>query len=517
MTSSGAPASVLHDPIVRPVLQLALRIGAVTLMVALTLGVLVWWVLALATVAGVVAWLARALSPVWRPVARSDLTLRISRREHPELFAALDGVCAQMALPTHDVIDVIPEANAYASTEAGRDVIALGMPLITMKFRWELLTTFAHELGHLHGGDTRAVSGRVLGALAAVSDRSPSPLMKKLVGPILAEVFPLFTAIRQREERRADAWSAYVIGRGAVAGSLRTGGQIAEIWSILMHQAARLAEAGERVDNVFAFARAAWERAEREQLLGYVQQQLDAEHTDPLSTHPALRERVAHAEKQVEHLTHAPPALDETARQLLHDPESVERAWTAALFTHLASKPAASLRALADRHVVARSNALHIADGRALLAKCAQQVALEDLPMSARAQIVFESTVSKKHRDAVWLVPCRVGTVERTVEVKRFKLSVDDAYLILRALLTEAVLAGVFEGSEAFGLPGTIKLGEHTRLTRDVAAELCGGHPTWLVVMEALRRWDRLEKTDPRAKVLLPDWRAREAEKGARS
>lgn len=498
-------------------MRLAVWLAFVILAVASVVGVLVWWGLALVTLVGAAAWLVWALSPAWRPLPRGDLTLRISRREHPELFAALDGVCAQMALAPLDVIDVIPEANAHAVTEDGQDVIALGMPLIAMKFRWELMTTFAHELGHLHGGDTRELSHDVLHALLVVSDRSPSRLMKALVMPLVTQVFPHFTAMRQREERRADAWSEYVIGRGAVAGSLRVGGQIAEIWNIAMHQAARLAAAGERVDNLFSLARAAWGEAERAQLLGYVQQQLDAEQTDPLSTHPALRERVSHVETQLGHLAHAPPKLDETARQLLHDPDAVERAWTAALFTHLADKPASELRLLADRHVLARSNALATADGRALLAARAGQVALEDLPMSARLQIVFESTVSKKRREQSWLVPFRVGAIERTVEVRRFRLDEQSAYEILRALLGEAVLAGVFEGAERFGLPGTIKIGETVRLTRDVAAELCTAHPTWVPVLDAIKRWDRLEKTDPRAKVLLPEWRAREADKGARS
>ena len=81
--------------------------------------------------------------------------VRLSRGEHAALYTGLDEICAVMQIKPIEKIYVNTEYNAfvYSPLFSKQVILVLGIPLLAILDRSEILALLGHELGHLRNKD----------------------------------------------------------------------------------------------------------------------------------------------------------------------------------------------------------------------------------------------------------------------------------------------------------------------------------------------------------------------------
>lgn len=124
------------------------------------------FVLALAAGAFFLGWKAVrsvfSMVVTMRPKARELGGTPVSRDEAPALATWIDGIASDIGAPKVDEIRLMPGLNAFAAeVRSGffghRSVLGIGLDLMEVLDENELRAVVAHELGHLHHGDTRTL------------------------------------------------------------------------------------------------------------------------------------------------------------------------------------------------------------------------------------------------------------------------------------------------------------------------------------------------------------------------
>jgi len=239
----------------------------------------------------------------------------LERGAAPELFQMLDEVGEQLGVGTISAVRLKPAPMMAAARvlRPGRFIVTerralvIGVPLLRALSVEELRAAVAHELAHLAGGDVRR--GRIVNKAsrrialmrrALERGRGPARVLLTWGNPVwwyLAAYGAVLrrgaAAIRRRQESRADALAAGVVGADLYARTLL---RVATV-SLSFRRLApglllRASEAGHTIDNFFAdFARALAElsptnrrRVERDAIAAQDGEALD---------HPPLRERLA--------------------------------------------------------------------------------------------------------------------------------------------------------------------------------------------------------------------------------
>lgn len=409
-----------------------------------------WWPLQLLAPWPVVA-LARWVTALRQVYDERDPRLWLRRAQHPRLFEMIDEATAMLGLPPFDEVEAVPVVNAFATRRQGRDVIGLGMPLLSTFLRWELLGVVAHECGHVRSEDLLHPQRRAWVALSALAHNGQ--LASPLAGALLARHAEVIARFSHAREHRADGWAGLVAGRGAVERTLRTLGGIEVLWAKLLGDLEVLAQNGFMVDNAFALLRRAWEDPAARPTLTAAEQALERE--APTTTHPTLTVRGDHVEGTLDRLSHRPPRHDDCARTMLHDADALERGWTRFLPGALFDAPAERLRVLDDASATRQANLLRGAAARTALAAYAGPMAAE-LPTHALVVLVYDAVTSATPRE--WLLPVHVGRVEHVVKLAPFSCSKDDAWDWISGLLYEAVERGVLAGEAPLAVRGVVDI-----------------------------------------------------------
>ena len=471
----------------------------------------VWWQLGILGVLGVVqsAMWAAALARL-KPPEPFGLWLR--RAQQPELFEVVDDIAAQMGMKSLDEVELIAEANAFATQRDGRDVVALGMPLLAVNLRWELVATIAHELGHVRGGDVTHPARFAWAAIAALG-ACPAHVLAPLARHLADDLFLERLTIGRAHEKRADGWSAHIVGKGGVGPSLRIDAGIGFVWDNLMRDLAVLAQNGFFVDNAFALLRRAYEHAQASGHLRSIHAWIDDALIED-DEHPNLRDRHDHADHMVRRLPHKVPKTDETARMLLRDAETLERGWTRALPMALHEIPIERLRIIEDATACARAHSLRAVAARRAIEERAGAGAA-DLPTVSLLQMIHDG-ITGQNVDRTWLVPVRVGSIEHHLTLRHISCTPAEAAAWITALLYERIVAGTLKGEVALGVPSKVDVGDRSLCVEELAKQLAGSGGPWLSVMSALKDAGR-SPTMPARPTPAERERARKPRRGPRS
>jgi Zn-dependent protease with chaperone function len=260
------------------------------------------------------------------------------RRRHPDLWAVIDDVAAEMNTPPPHAVVLDHAVNAAVREDArllglasGRRVLRVGMGALNVLTVDQFRAVLAHEYGHCTGGETR------LGPLAYRMAASIQSMAAALEGNRLVGLIVAYARLVQRvtmkvcrsQELCADRAAVDVGGKAAFATALRAVHGGAGIFRFFLDQyVVPVWERGHAPESVYAGFQALLDHpARREQIRQYLIV-LEQEPGDPGDTHPSLRARLL-----------AIGALAETAetqdrrlaRLLLEDPDGTEREVSAIL------------------------------------------------------------------------------------------------------------------------------------------------------------------------------------------
>jgi heat shock protein HtpX len=281
--------------------------------------------------AGIIVW---SILPRWDRFEAPGP--RLTREAHPALFDQIDAVAkATGQAPPVDVY-LVPDVNAFVAERGGflgigrRRVMGLGLPLLQVLTVPELRAVLAHEFGHYHGGDTalgpwvyktRAAMGRTVVNLQS-SGNVILQLMSLPFQAYGAMFLRVTLAVSRAQERAADALAAKVEGAAPMKSSLRRIHQAAVAFrTYLDTELGPVLSAGYRPPVAAGFA----SFLGTEDVARVVQARLDEElktgASDPMDTHPSLRERL----ELLEAYDDGPPVTDQRpATALLGDLPAAE-------------------------------------------------------------------------------------------------------------------------------------------------------------------------------------------------
>ncbi|WP_410538279.1 M48 family metalloprotease [Streptomyces sp. KL2] len=183
------------------------------------------------------------------PAAREGRA--VTRRQAPELWETVTGLARAAGAPEPTEIRLTLEANASVSedTRFGAGVTArrmeIGVPLLAGLSGDELRAVLCHELGHYARRDTRFAATAYRGSAAlrtartgiaeAAGGNALVALYSGFQDRALAVYAWLFDAVtfgvRRRQELRADAAAAAVVGREATASALTAVHAVGAAWA----------------------------------------------------------------------------------------------------------------------------------------------------------------------------------------------------------------------------------------------------------------------------------------------
>lgn len=276
---------------------------------------------------------------------------KLTREEHPRLFAVLEDIARSTGQRMPSEVYLIADVNAWVAQRGGimgigsRRVMGLGLPLLQRLTVDQMRAVIAHEFGHYVGGDTalgpwiyrtRAAIGRTLAALA----RHSSVLMKPFEWYGLG-FLRITHAISRRQEYAADALAARIVGAAQLGTGLTTihavGAAFVPYW---MSEVAPVLEHGYRPPIGAGFGQFLAQPAIASQVSAAVDKELTGTQVDPYDTHPPLRERLAAL--GVDARRDAAEA-EPRAITLLDDEEAVEDQLLAMVLAKKTGKPLARI------------------------------------------------------------------------------------------------------------------------------------------------------------------------------
>lgn len=330
----------------RAVLAILLLVGFYVFALALVGGLFVWPFLIphFHPAQLVVASYIGAFVILWSILPRIDRFPdpgpRVTRKDQPRLFEALDLVAKHADQPVPEEVFLVDDVNAFVTQRGGwmgigsRRVMGIGVPLLHGLTVDEFRAVVAHEFGHFHGGDTRlgpwihktrAAIGRTLTELSN-QDRQA---LHQVFSWYAAVFLRVTQAISRAQEFAADHMAAKAFGPEVMGRSLQKTRRLALGYAIYQgSEFAPIVEAGRRPALLEGFGRFLAQRRIDETLSRF-DATAHGEVADPYDSHPPLEQRL----EAIGSVRGSSAAGDpRPAIQLLEDLEGVE---LALLRTHL--------------------------------------------------------------------------------------------------------------------------------------------------------------------------------------
>jgi Zn-dependent protease with chaperone function len=226
---------------------------------------------------------------------------RVLAEDEPELFAAIEEVAraAEQAPPAE--VFLVTDVNAFVAQRGGIlgfggvRVMGVGMPLLQAVTVQEFKAVLAHEYGHYHAGDIR------LGPWIYKTQASIGRMLRQVHGTVLHGIFlyygkvfmRLTHAIARRQEFIADEMAARFAGAGAAISSLRkVHGAATAFPSFWQGELAPVLGAGFLPPIGQGFGSFLMSIRIAPVMEAVVRDAEERGETNPLDTHPSLRERV---------------------------------------------------------------------------------------------------------------------------------------------------------------------------------------------------------------------------------
>lgn len=317
---------------------------------------------------------------------------RLSRDDHPDLFATIDDIAraAEQGAPAE--VYLVPDVNAFVMQRGGvlgfgsRRVMGIGLPLLQVLSVTELRAVLAHEFGHYHGGDTALgpfIYRTRAAMLRTVANLSGSGLWLLQIASLpfkaFGELFLRVTlAISRAQEYAADALAARLEGPEAMKSSLRTvHGAAVAFQPFFESELVPVLGKGHRPPFADGFARFVSAQSVASAITRAIDEEIETGVEDAYDSHPCLRDRLAA-------LDGVPGRQRETddrrAVSLLGDLSAVELA----LLDHLLIIPVTDLQPVDWEEVGVR---VTLPDLRETLAEAAGllDTPLADLPVTESA------------------------------------------------------------------------------------------------------------------------------------
>ncbi|MFC3831881.1 MULTISPECIES: M48 family metallopeptidase [Deinococcus] len=286
---------------------------------------------------------------------------RLEPRDHPRLFAELEGLARASGQAMPSEVYLLGDLNAWVTEQGGRfrpgrRIIGVGLPLMQLLNVDEFRAVLAHEFGHYAGGDTRL--GQVVFRTRASLERTVGALREgdsKLSLPFqwYATAFLRITqAISRRQEFAADHFAAQHVGSDAMAGGLvKVHGHAMPYAMYWQSEAVPVLRSGFRPPLASGYQRFQ-DAPDVRTSLAQVHAQDAEEQSDPYASHPSLHDRLGALGGQPPFTTNDPrlTLTGPSAETLLSDPDRAERA----LLTFMTGTDAPALQDVAWEHVGTR-------------------------------------------------------------------------------------------------------------------------------------------------------------------
>ncbi len=260
--------------------------------------------------------------------------LPVDEHSQPELVSLVRSVAQEMKTEPPARLYLVPEVNAWVretggllGLRKGERVMVIGMPFIEALTVDQLRGVIAHELGHYAGGDTR-LSGLTYRAGVSIGRTIRNVGDDTWLGRLFDAYGRMYLRISQRVRRQqeltADAAAVRLAGRENHMTALRRTEVTGYAFDhFLRRYLAPLWARGCDAENAFEGYRALLADPKRQEELASLEVAVQEDATDPYDSHPALAERLAHAER----LPEGPSAGHDSrpARDLLVDADDIER------------------------------------------------------------------------------------------------------------------------------------------------------------------------------------------------
>jgi heat shock protein HtpX len=285
---------------------------------------------------------------LWSLVPRPDNFkapgLLIERETQPRLFAELENIASALNEPMPREVYLIGDVNAWVADRGGmmgfgsRRVMGLGMPLLSILTISQFRAVLAHEFAHYYGGDTslgpwihktQTAIVRIfqnIGSLGQLARVAVLGVMYLVVATLMKWYFKLFlraiNLVSRKKEHRADELACLIAGREPLIDGLRAIHGAALAWpSYWKTELAPMLNDGAVPGIGDGFARFLTLPSISEQIQRNLDQEIREGKTNPYSSHPPLRDRIAAAEKLPAGVM---PQDRNPARNLLDQAEALE-------------------------------------------------------------------------------------------------------------------------------------------------------------------------------------------------
>ena len=253
----------------------------------------------------------------------------LTSARHPDLFAEIERVSADVRQPMPAEVYLIPDVNAFVMARGGfmgigsKQVMGIGLALLASVTTTQLRATLAHEFGHYHGGDTKLGPWVYKARVAMIRTVEGLGGVLRIPFWLYAMLFLLITqAVSRRQEYKADQLAAQTYGVPAIADALRkisgAGPAFEGFWA---NEMIPVLSQGYQPPLVEGFRRFVEHQEVASAINEIVEEQLKGVETDPFDTHPSLMERLTALGDPAEQS----PTDDQQAIQLLDDITNVER------------------------------------------------------------------------------------------------------------------------------------------------------------------------------------------------
>jgi heat shock protein HtpX len=243
---------------------------------------------------------------LWAVVPRSDTFEApgpaVEKSKEPQLFAALESVAEKTGQELPAEVYLVDDVNAFVTSRGGvmgfgsRRVMGLGLPLMQAVSVQEFMAILAHEFGHYHRG------GVALGPWIHKTRVAIGRTIQQLESNVLQFLFvwygKLFLrvthAISRNQELVADEIAARAAGAGAMISGLRTVHATSVAYhNYVQQELAPVVQRGYLPPVSAGFTRFLGISGMDAFLDVVVQYEEEQGATDPLDTHPSLKDRIA--------------------------------------------------------------------------------------------------------------------------------------------------------------------------------------------------------------------------------
>ncbi|MBU6239522.1 MAG: M48 family metallopeptidase [Planctomycetes bacterium] len=157
---------------------------------------------------------------------------RLSEKEQPELFRALQSVANATNQQMPAEVYALPEMNAWVTSRGGmmgigsRRVMGIGVPLMQVLSTQQFRGVLAHEFGHYYGGDTKlgpwifVTRSAIIRTVVNLGNNGSSVLMKPFEWYMMLFLW-LTQKVSRQQEFTADALAAETVGPKPIAEALK--------------------------------------------------------------------------------------------------------------------------------------------------------------------------------------------------------------------------------------------------------------------------------------------------------